>query len=217
MTIDSRDNLEEERKKTRINIDWTNLHLLTTDQSTAFSKANANSAKTNVDFSLAKQKRASFHSGTNRAFLVPMVDKSPKVVPEARNKIAPTKSIEIRCASADKTVTRSPIDKSAILTRSSSTASLGKARRTNSAPPQRRNLAARLQVNIVIDAPGLIETTDKSIVCEKTQDGKNAVEKYEEGATKVSNYYPNFFLDLKKSKDSLLLRASRIKDLSLIK
>ncbi|TGZ49164.1 uncharacterized protein [Temnothorax longispinosus] len=184
---------EEKRKKTHINIDCTNLHLSMTDlsqPSAAFScskAANAESAKINADFSLAKQKRASFHSGTNRAFLVPMVDKSPKV-PEAKNKLAPTKSVEIRCASADKTATRSPIDKSAVLTRSSSTASLEKARRTNSAPPQRRNLAsaARIQVNIVIDAPGLAEATDKLIVCEKMQDGKDAVEKYEEGATKIS-------------------------------
>lgn len=185
---------EEKRKKTHINIDCINLHLPTTDQSqpsTAFScskAANANSAKTNsADFSLAKQKRASFHSGTNRAFLVPMMDKSPKIS-EVKNKIAPGKSVEIRCASADKTATRSPIEKSAVLTRSSSTASLEKARRTNSAPPQRRNLisAARVQVNIVIDAPGFSETTDKSTVCEKVQNGKDTVEKYEEGAMKVS-------------------------------
>lgn len=140
-----------------------------------------------TDFSLAKQKRASFHSGTNRAFLVPMVEKSPKV-PEAKTKIVPAKPIEIRCASADKTAPRSPIDKGAVLTRSASTTSLEKARRTNSAPPQRRNLApaARVQVNIVIDAPSLTEATDKSIVCEKIQDGKDAVEKYEEGVAKVS-------------------------------
>lgn len=144
-------------------------------------------AKTNGDFSLAKQKRASFHSGTNRAFLVPMVDRSPKVSEPKNKNIAPAKSIEIRCASADKTATRSPIDKSAVLARSPSAASAGKARRTNSAPPQRRNLApaARVQVNIVIDAPGLTEATDKSVIYEKMQDGKDAVEKYEEGATKV--------------------------------
>lgn len=117
-----------------------------------------------------------------------MVEKSPKV-PEAKTKIVPAKSIEIRCASADKTAPRSPIDnKGAVLTRSASTTSLEKARRTNSAPPQRRNLApaARVQVNIVIDAPGLAEATDKSIVCEKMQDGKDAAEKYEEGVAKVS-------------------------------
>ncbi|XP_011878538.1 PREDICTED: uncharacterized protein LOC105567897 [Vollenhovia emeryi] len=195
---DSYDNLDieedEKRKKTRINIDCTNLHLPTTDQSqpsAAFSDSkavNADPARTNADFSLAKQKRASFHSGTNRAFLVPMVDKSPKV-PETKGKIAPAKSIEIRCASADKTAARSPIDKSAGLIRSLSAASLEKARRTNSAPPQRRNLvpAARVQVNIVIDAPSLAEATDKSIICEKMQDGKDAaaVEKYEEGVTKI--------------------------------
>lgn len=184
----------EKKKKTRINIDCTNLHLSTTDQSqssTAFSSLkaeNADPSRINADFSLAKQKRASFHSGTNRAFLVPMVEKSQKG-PEAKNKLAPAKSIEIRCASADKTAMRSPIEKSAVLTRSPSTASLEKARRTNSAPPQRRNLAsaARVQVNIVIDAPGLAEEApDKSIVYEKMQDGKDAVEKYEEDATKVS-------------------------------
>lgn len=192
--MDIEEEEEEKKKKTRINIDCTNLHLSTTDQSqssTAFSSLKAENAdppKTNADFSLAKQKRASFHSGTNRAFLVPMVEKSPKG-PEARNKLAPAKSIEIRCASADKTAMRSPIEKSAVLTRSPSTASLEKARRTNSAPPQRRNLAsaARVQVNIVIDAPGLAEEApDKSIVYEKMQDGKDAVEKYEEDAAKVS-------------------------------
>lgn len=150
---------------------------------------NADSAKINTDFLSARQKRASFHSGTNRAFLVPMPEKSPKG-PEAKNKLAPAKSIEIRCASADKT-TKSSIDKNAVLTRNSS---LEKARRTNSAPPQRRNLApaaARVQVNIVIDAPGLAE--DKSIVSEKMQDGKDTVEKYEESATKVSGC-PSFFM-----------------------
>ncbi|KYN06491.1 hypothetical protein ALC62_02570 [Cyphomyrmex costatus] len=184
---------EEKKKKTRINIDCTTLHLPTTNQSqssTAFSSLkteNADSAKTNVDFSLAKQKRASFHSGTNRAFLVPMVEKSPKGA-EAKSKLALTKSIEIRCASADKTTMRSPIDKNVVFTRSSSTVSLEKAKRTNSAPPQRRNLAsaARVQVNIVIDAPSLTEeVTDKSIVCEKIQDGKDAVEKYEDCAMKI--------------------------------
>jgi len=72
--------------------------------------------------------------------------------------------------------------------------SLEKAKRTNSAPPQRRNLAsaARVQVNIVIDAPSLAdEATDKSIVCEKMQDGKDTVEKYEDCAIKVSNF-PRF-------------------------
>ncbi|KYN43593.1 hypothetical protein ALC56_01855 [Trachymyrmex septentrionalis] len=192
--IDNIDIEEEKKKKTRINIDCTNLHLPTTDQSQpsiAFSSLkteNADPAKTNSDFSLAKQKRASFHSGTNRAFLVPMVEKSPKG-PETKSKLAPAKSTEIRCASADKTMMRSPIDKNVILTRSSSTASLEKAKRTNSAPPQRRNLAsaARVQVNIVIDAPSLAdEATDKSIVCEKMQDGKDIVEKYEDCAIKIS-------------------------------
>ncbi|EGI70654.1 hypothetical protein G5I_00549 [Acromyrmex echinatior] len=185
---------EEKKKKTRINIDCTNLHLPTTDQSqplitfSSLKTDNADPAKTNSDFSLAKQKRASFHSGTNRAFLVPMVEKSPKG-PEAKSKLVPAKSIEIRCASADKNMMRSPIDKNVILTRSSSTASLEKAKRTNSAPPQRRNLAsaARVQVNIVIDAPSLAdEATDKSIVCEKMQDGKDTVEKYEDCAIKIS-------------------------------
>jgi len=191
---------EEKKKKTRINIDCTNLHLPTSDQSqpsNAFSllkTENVNDlAKTSSDFSLAKQKRASFHSGTNRAFLEPMVEKSPKGS-EAKSKLASTKSIEIRCASADKTMMRSPIDKNVILTRSSSTMSLEKAKRTNSAPPQRRNLAsaARVQVNIVIDAPSLAdEATDKSIVCQKMQDGKDTVEKYEDCAIKVSNF-PRF-------------------------
>jgi len=195
---------EEKKKKTRINIDCTNLHLPTTEQSqpsTTFSslkEENADSTKSNADFSLAKQKRASFHSGTNRAFLVPMI-KSPKGPPEAKNKLTPAKSIEIRCASADKTTMRSPVDKSAVLTRSPSTVNLEKARRTNSAPPQRRNLAAaaRVQVNIVIDAPGLTEeATDKAIVCEKMQNARDIVEKYEESATKVSG---RFFWESGKS------------------
>lgn len=196
MDVEEEEDEEEETKKTRINIDCMNLHLPTVDQSLqppiAFSSLkaeNAEQAKINADFSLARQKRASFQSGTNRAFLVPMLEKPPKG-PEAKCKITPAKSIEIRCASADKTTMRSPIDKGAVLTRSSSTASQEKARRTNSAPPQRRNLApapTRVQVSIVIDAPGLAEdATDKSIVCEKMQDGRDAVEKYEEGATKVS-------------------------------
>ncbi|KYM85874.1 hypothetical protein ALC53_04363 [Atta colombica] len=193
--LDNVDIEEEKTKKTRINIDCMNLHLPTSDQSqplNAFSllkTENVNDlAKISSDFSLAKQKRASFHSGTNRAFLEPMVEKSPKG-PEAKSKLASTKSIEIRCASADKTMMRSSIDKNVILTRSSSTMSLEKAKRTNSAPPQRRNLAsaARVQVNIVIDAPSLAdEATDKSIVCEKMQDGKDTVEKYEDCAIKVS-------------------------------
>ncbi|KAL6268686.1 hypothetical protein P5V15_001816 [Pogonomyrmex californicus] len=197
-STDSHDKLnieeeEEKKKKKHINIDCTSLHIPMTDQSqssTVFSSLkpeNAGPTKNNDDFSLARQKRASFHSGTNRAFLVPMIEKSPKGL-ETKDKIAPVKSVEIRCASADKTTMRSPIDKNIALTRSSSTASLEKAKRTNSAPPQRRNLtsATRLQVNIVIDTPGLTEAADKSIVCEKMQDGKDVMEKYEEGVAKIS-------------------------------
>jgi len=44
-------------------------------------------------------------------------------------------------------------------------------------------------VNIVIDAPGLAEeATDKAIVCEKMQNARDIVEKYEEG-TKVSGRF----------------------------
>ncbi|XP_012530928.1 uncharacterized protein LOC105833619 [Monomorium pharaonis] len=200
-SLDSHDNLdaveeEERKKKTRINIDCTSLHLPAADQpplSCLKMAENADPVKANADFSSAKQKRASFHSGTNRAFLVPMVEKlspSPKGPSEAKNKsLAPAKSIEIRCASAlDKSAaTKSSIDRGAAPLTSSSTTSLEKARRTSSAPPQRRNLT-RVQVNIVIDAPGLTtEATDKLIVCEKVQDGKeDAVEKYGEGTTKIS-------------------------------
>lgn len=148
---------------------------------------NAESAKNNDNFSSARQKRASFQSGANRAFLIPMAEKTPKEITEGKDKIASTKSIEIRCASA---ATRSPIDKGTILAKNSSTTNLEKTRRTNSAPPQRRNLGpaapgTRVQVNIVIDAPGLTEATDKSIVCGKMQSEKDAVEKIEEGSMKV--------------------------------
>lgn len=113
-----------------------------------------------------------------------MTEKTPKEITEAKDKIASAKSIEIRCASA---ATRSPVDRNIVLARSSSTTSLEKTRRTNSAPPQRRNAApgTRVQVNIVIDTPGLAEATDKSTACGKLQDEKDAVEKLEEGLTKV--------------------------------
>lgn len=148
---------------------------------------NADPAKNNDNLS-ARQKRASFQSGTNRAFLIP--EKTSKEITEMKDKIASAKSIEIRCASA---ATRSPIDKGTILARSSSTTSLEKTRRTNSAPPQRRNLGpaapgTRVQVNIVIDAPGLTEATDKSTICGKMQSEKDAVEKIEESSTKVGSY-----------------------------
>lgn len=185
--------MEEKKKKTRINIDCTSLHLPTNNQlhpSITFPSLkpeNADPGRTNDNFSSARQKRANFQSGANRAFLVPMAEKSPKEITEAKDKIVPAKSIEIRCASA---ATRSPLDRSTILAKSSfsSTTSLEKTRRTNSAPPQRRNIApgTRVQVNIVIDAPGLAEAADKSAVCGKVQDEKiDAVEKIEEGSTKV--------------------------------
>lgn len=171
-----------------------NLHLATNNQShpsvtfPSLKPENADPTKSNDNFSSVKQKRASFQNGTNRAFLIPMTEKTLKEMTEAKDKIASAKSIEIRCASA---ATRSPIDKNTILARSSSTTSLEKTRRTNSAPPQRRNAApgTRVQVNIVIDTPGLAETTtglpDKSTICGKMQDEKDAVEKLEEGSTKV--------------------------------
>lgn len=185
--------VEEKKKKTKINIDCTSLHLPTNNQlhpSMTFPSLkpeNADPAKNNDNFSSARQKRASFQSGTNRAFLIP--EKTPKEITEVKDKIASAKSIEIRCASA---ATRSSIDKGTILARSSSTTSLEKTRRTNSAPPQRRNLASaapgtRVQVNIVIDAPGLTEATDRSTVCGKMQSEKDAVEKIEESSTKVGD------------------------------
>ncbi|XP_025262502.1 uncharacterized protein LOC105258219 isoform X2 [Camponotus floridanus] len=181
--------VDERKKKTKINIDCTNLHLSASNQShpsvtfPSLKPENADSAKTNDNFSSAKQKRASFQNGTNRAFLIPMTEKTPKEMTEAKDKIASAKSIEVRCASA---ATRSPVDRNIVLARSSSTTSLEKTRRTNSAPPQRRNVApgTRVQVNIVIDAPGLGE--DKSTVCGKVQDEKDAVEKLEEASTKIS-------------------------------
>lgn len=190
----------EEKRRTRISIDCTNFH---SPNPSSFPSLRPESvvAPTKIasdDFSSAKQKRASFHSGTNRAFLVPMVEKSAKG--PATDKVVSMRSFEIRCASAttDKIGkhattmdTRSPSvsDKNAVPARSSSTISLEKARRTNSAPPQRRGgenvSTARVQVNIVIDAPSVAETTsDKTIVC-GTQSGKNTVERSEEGPAKV--------------------------------
>lgn len=124
-----------------------------------------------------------------------MTEKTPKEITEAKDKIASAKSIEIRCASA---ATRSPVDRNIVLARSSSTTSLEKTRRTNSAPPQRRNAASgtRVQVNIVIDAPGLAE--DKSAICGKMQDEKDAVEKLEEASTKVGRI-ARIFLKVLKS------------------
>ncbi|XP_050447563.1 uncharacterized protein LOC126849614 [Cataglyphis hispanica] len=180
--------IEEKKKKTKINIDCTSLHLSTNQLHSSMTfpslkPENADPAKNNDNFS-ARQKRASFQSGTNRAFLIS--EKTSKEITEVKDKIASAKSIEIRCASA---ATRSPIDKGTILARSSSTTSLEKTRRTSSAPPQRRNLGpapgTRVQVNIVIDAPGLTEATDKSIVCGKMQSEKDAVEKIEENSTKI--------------------------------
>lgn len=200
----------EEKRKTRISIDCTSLHSL--NFSTAsFTSLNPESTPAKVasdDFSSAKQKRASFHSGTNRAFLVPMIEKPAKGPTETSkspttDKVIPIKSFEIK--STDKTAaqkqtttttttdTRSPIalDKNVVLTKGSSMISLDKTRRTNSAPPQRRggggNItpAARVQVNIVIDAPSVAEaTSDKPIVC-GLQAGKNTVEKSEESSAKV--------------------------------
>lgn len=173
-------------KKTRINIDCTSLHLPVNQSFPSVRSENVvYPTKTNDDFSSARQKRASFHSGSNRAFLVPMMDRSPKRFVEM--KVAPNKSTEIRCASADKTAVRTSVDRSAVLLARNSSASSEKAKRTNSAPPQRRNVtsaAARLQVNIVIDAPSLALSDNKSIVCGKVQD-ESAVEKNEEALTKV--------------------------------
>lgn len=199
-----------EIKKTRISIDCTNLqppYSTTTCQSFIASKENVIAA-TEVacdDFSLARQKRASFHSGTNRAFLIPMPEKSAKRSAEASkysatDKIISTKSIETKCFSADKNKderqrqtrieTKSPvIDKNGGLAKASSVVPLERTRRTNSAPPQRQvgsvaSAATRVQVNIVIDAPSLAEAaSDKPIVC-GSQDGKN-VERSKESLTKV--------------------------------
>ncbi|EFN60502.1 hypothetical protein EAG_10263 [Camponotus floridanus] len=143
--------VDERKKKTKINIDCTNLHLSASNQShpsvtfPSLKPENADSAKTNDNFSSAKQKRASFQNGTNRAFLIPMTEKTPKEMTEAKDKIASAKSIEVRCASA---ATRSPVDRNIVLARSSSTTSLEKTRRTNSAPPQRRNVAPGTRVQI---------------------------------------------------------------------
>ncbi|XP_070163340.1 uncharacterized protein [Polyergus mexicanus] len=187
--------VEEKKKKTKINIDCTSLHLPTNDQLhpsiifPSLKPENAEPAKNNDNFSSARKKRASFQSGTNRAFLIPMTEKTPREITEGKDKIASAKSIcEIRCASA---ATRSPIDKGTTLAKNSSTTNLEKTRRTNSAPPQRRNLGPaasgnRVQVNIVIDAPGLTEAPDKSMVCGKMRSEKDAVEKIEEDSTKIS-------------------------------
>lgn len=191
----------EEKRRTRISIDCTSLH---SPNPTSFPSLKVESAVVSAkiasdDFSLAKQKRANFHSGTNRAFLVPMVEKSTKK--SATDKIVPVRSSEIRyaSASADKitiqtttTDTRSSIvsDKNAVLVKSSSMISLEKTRRTNSAPPQRRGgenvvSAARVQVNIVIDAPSLAEATSDKPIADDQQGVKNTVEKSEEGSAKV--------------------------------
>ncbi|XP_029166138.1 uncharacterized protein LOC114936946 [Nylanderia fulva] len=188
--------VEEKKKKTRINIDCTSLHLSTNNHlhpSITFPSLKQESAdptRSNDNVSSAKLKRASFQSGANRAFLIPMPEKFPKeMITESKDKLASAKSIEIRCASA---ATRSPIDKNSILTRSSSSSmmNLEKTRRTNSAPPQRRNNVApgtRVQVNIIIDAPALTEASDKSAVCGKMQDEKiDAAEKIEENSMKIS-------------------------------
>ncbi|XP_014486222.1 PREDICTED: uncharacterized protein LOC106750403, partial [Dinoponera quadriceps] len=204
----------EEKKRTHISIDCMSLHSSSPSSASLKPENAAISAKiANDDFSSAKQKRTSFHSGTNRAFLVPMIEKSTKGSVgaskyTATDKVVPMKSLEIRCASAtpsDKTATqkqttmtdvRSSIvleNKQAILAKSSSMISLEKAKRTNSAPPQKRGggegnvvSTARVQVNIVIDTPSLTEvTSDKPNIC-GLQTGRNAVEKSEEGSTKIS-------------------------------
>ncbi|XP_026824005.1 uncharacterized protein LOC105281347 isoform X1 [Ooceraea biroi] len=179
---DSRIDLDlEKKKKTCITLDC--LH-----PSAIFSSLKSedtNSAKLNDNFSMAKQKRASFHSKTNRAFLVPMMEKPSKEIAEAKDKIIPVKSVEIRCASA-KTTINSPVDKCATLTKNSSITSLRKMRRTNSAPSQRENITARMQVNIVIDASGLTEATDKSINCRKMQNKKDIMDEDKEDLTKIS-------------------------------
>ncbi|XP_032688753.1 uncharacterized protein LOC116852450 isoform X2 [Odontomachus brunneus] len=193
----------EEKRRTRISIDCTSLHSpnpLTTPLKTESAVASTKIASD--DLSSAKQKRASFHSGTNRAFLVPMVEKFTKK--SATDKIVPVRSSDIRCASAstDKIVmqkqtttttdTRSPIvsDKNAVLIKSASTISLEKTRRTNSAPPQRRGgenivSAARVQVNIVIDAPSLAEATSDKPIAHSQQGVKNTIEKSEENSAKI--------------------------------
>ncbi|XP_011144528.2 uncharacterized protein LOC105186182 [Harpegnathos saltator] len=207
----------EEKRKTLISIDCTSLHppnpSATSSSSLKADSAVASPAKVaSDDFSSAKQKRASFHSGTNRAFLVPMIEKPARAATEANkclatDKIVPVRSPEAKCASAtaDKTATpkqtmmttdaRSPVapDKSAVLAKNSAMIALEKARRTNSAPPQRRGAVAgnvtsgaRVQVNIVIDAPSLADaSSDKPIVC-GLQPGKNTVEKSEESSVKIS-------------------------------
>lgn len=189
-------------KKTCINIDCTSLHLPTANQSyssfPSLSSGNVSLTKTNND--LVRQKRASFHSGSNRAFLVPMMNKSSKSSIEMKI-VSANKSAEMRCASADKTTKRASINRSTILLAKNSSVSLEKTKRTSSAPPQRRNIASaatRVQVNIVIDAPSLIDTTDKSIVGEEVQDEQNAVEKNEEAPTKVKDRL-QLFLSFKKS------------------
>lgn len=179
----------DEKRKTRISIDCTSLHSPKTSQSASFpSLKSENTAQIATkapcnDFSSAKQKRASFRSGTNRAFLVPMIEKPTKGIaetnkyPSTEKIVPPVKLAETRCAS---------VDKSTVLAKNFSTLP-EKTKRTNSAPPQKRAgataaPATRMQVNIVIDAPGFAESTDKSAVCGFA---KNAMEKSEDDLTKV--------------------------------
>lgn len=96
-----------------------------------------------------------------------MTEKSSNEI--ARNKFMSAKSIEIRSASPKSTI-KSSIDK-CILTKNSSI-NLEKMRRTNSAPPHRQNVAARMHVNILINASDHTEVTDKSINCGKCKTEK---------------------------------------------
>lgn len=206
----------EEKKKACISINCTNLKPATDNQSHSPSvlpsvkQENITTTKiiNNSDFSLAKQKRANFQSRTNRAFLVPMIEKSSKELEikcPTTDKSILAKPTETRCASAsDKnslqkqtTERRLSIDKNLCLTIEKNTAAGNstiseKARRTSSAPPQRRGenttSKGRLQVNIVIDAPSLPGSINKSVICdtqEKPVENDKVTGKIQENPTKV--------------------------------
>ncbi|KOX71894.1 hypothetical protein WN51_03039 [Melipona quadrifasciata] len=129
------------------------------------------------DFSLAKQKRASFHSGTNRAFLDPIRSPTDSTIDKATFS---KNSSEVRCSSVNerdlplkKTTENQKIDQ--------------KSRRTSSAPPQRRfestSANNRVHVNIVIDSSGKNKNQGKQDADCKD----NAMEKVDITSTKISS------------------------------
>ncbi|KAK2585089.1 hypothetical protein KPH14_008601 [Odynerus spinipes] len=154
-----------------------------------------NTLKTQNDVSLAKQRRANFRSGTNRAFLYAETDK----MSASRTSVESTE-IPSRLSSIDRSVSskRTTEIKQSIGTNGSNNTVKGvndqkcyRKSRSSSAPLQGRP-ASRVQVNIVIDTPcdrGIQRKTTNELA-EKAKVNEEDIDKKKEIASKTSYVRP---------------------------